>query len=270
MTSFCCAAVTIALAAEPLAVPYRLTPTQHVLVRAKINGKGPFHLILDTGAPAVIARTKVAEAVGLKAKVPGWATLPKLEIEGGVVVDKVQARFEDIYQLEGMNGMKLAGVELDGVIGYNVLSRFKIEYDFTKDKLAWTPVAYKPPPLVPFGSGKGSGSAGLEAAGGMLKAVGALFGAKADLPAKPRGWLGAEFDENSAGATISAVSPDSPAAKAGLRVGDTVVHAGGDDVASTAALAKALARKSAGESVALRVQRGADTLEFTVTLGTGF
>jgi hypothetical protein len=33
-----------------LEIPYKLTDTKHVLVRAKINGKGPFNLILDTGA----------------------------------------------------------------------------------------------------------------------------------------------------------------------------------------------------------------------------
>jgi hypothetical protein len=32
---------------ETIHVPYRLTATQHVLVRAKINGKGPFNFILD-------------------------------------------------------------------------------------------------------------------------------------------------------------------------------------------------------------------------------
>ena len=31
------------------AIPYKLTDTKHVLVRAKINGKGPFNMILDTG-----------------------------------------------------------------------------------------------------------------------------------------------------------------------------------------------------------------------------
>ena len=32
-------------------VPYRLTAVKHIVVRAKINGKGPFNFILDTGRP---------------------------------------------------------------------------------------------------------------------------------------------------------------------------------------------------------------------------
>ena len=34
--------------AETYQVPYRLTDTQHILVRAKINGQGPFNFIVDT------------------------------------------------------------------------------------------------------------------------------------------------------------------------------------------------------------------------------
>ena len=42
-------------------VPYRLTSTNHLMVRTKINGKGPFNLIVDTGAPAVFITKAVAK-----------------------------------------------------------------------------------------------------------------------------------------------------------------------------------------------------------------
>ncbi len=35
--------------AKPGLVPFRLTDTHHTLVRVKINGKGPFNFIVDTG-----------------------------------------------------------------------------------------------------------------------------------------------------------------------------------------------------------------------------
>ena len=47
--------------ATPVFVPYRLSKTQHVLVRAKINGKGPYNFIVDTGAPALFVSTGVAK-----------------------------------------------------------------------------------------------------------------------------------------------------------------------------------------------------------------
>ena len=37
-----------------------------------------------------------------------------------------------------MNGLGLAGVELHGMIGYNVLARYRMEIDFTRDKMTWT------------------------------------------------------------------------------------------------------------------------------------
>jgi len=43
-----------------------------------------------------------------------------------------------------MNGLGLAGVELHGVVGYNVLAKFRITYDFTADKLVIVPLDYDP------------------------------------------------------------------------------------------------------------------------------
>src|SRR6185295_12996756 len=106
--------------AKPVLVPYRLTATNHVLVRAKVNGKGPFNFILDTGAPALFMTAKVAEKAGVTAKKRGLSTVDRFEVEGGVVFEKAKGRVEDIFQIEGMNGMGLAGVEMHGVIGYNL------------------------------------------------------------------------------------------------------------------------------------------------------
>src|SRR5687768_8747048 len=84
-------------------VPYRLTDTKHVLVRVKLNGKGPFNLILDTGAPAVF----ITKAVAKKAGVPvdekaekGLVEFDRFEIEGGLVVAKAKGRVEDLFQLD--------------------------------------------------------------------------------------------------------------------------------------------------------------------------
>src|SRR5581483_10123159 len=75
-------------------VPYRLTNTNHVLVRAKINGKGPYNFILDTGAPALFVSTSVCRKLGVEANKQGWGTFERFEIEGGVVLDKAKGRVE--------------------------------------------------------------------------------------------------------------------------------------------------------------------------------
>src|SRR5262250_143283 len=71
-------------------VPYRLTIPKHILVRAKINGKGPFNFILDTGAPALFVAVPVAKKAGVKADRNGWAELDRFELEGGVVLTKAR------------------------------------------------------------------------------------------------------------------------------------------------------------------------------------
>src|SRR5258708_38843783 len=107
-------------------VPFRLTSTNHVLVRVKINGKGPYNFILDTGAPALFVSTAVGNKLGVKANKQGWGTFDRFEIEGGVVMEKVKGRVENPFQLEGMNGLGLAGAELHGMIGYTILARYRL------------------------------------------------------------------------------------------------------------------------------------------------
>src|SRR5688500_9725897 len=135
--------------AKPIPIPYRLTDTQHVLVRVKINGKGPYNFIVDTGCPVLIVATPIAKKAGLETE-KNWAVLDTLEFEGGLVQKKVKARVETPFQLEGMNGMGLAGVELHGLLGYSVLAKYKMEFDFTRDQLKWKPLAFDPPPPVPI------------------------------------------------------------------------------------------------------------------------
>src|SRR5947209_17519052 len=83
-------------------VPYRLTVPKHLLVRAKLNGKGPFNFILDTGAPALFVATAAAKKVGVEPDATGWGVFDRVEVEGGVVLPHVKARIEDPFQLEGM------------------------------------------------------------------------------------------------------------------------------------------------------------------------
>src|SRR5436190_10132032 len=89
--------------AEVYHVPYRLSDVKHVVVRVKVNGKGPFNFIVDTGAPAVYVGTEVAKKLGLQTEEDGkWDTLETLEIEGGPKLTKFKARIEDPFQLTGM------------------------------------------------------------------------------------------------------------------------------------------------------------------------
>ncbi len=70
-------------------VPYRLTDTNHYLVRVRINGKGPFNFLVDSGAPALFVGTEAAGAIGLKpAPDDYWTDIERLDIEGGATADR--------------------------------------------------------------------------------------------------------------------------------------------------------------------------------------
>jgi S1-C subfamily serine protease len=95
------------------------------------------------------------------------------------------------------------------------------------------------------------------------------------LPALQRGerverpWLGvATSPALAGGARVERVEPDSPAARAGLRVGDVVVSAGGREVREPEDLTSALDGRSPGEELELQVQRGGGTEQLRVELGT--
>ena len=132
-------------------VPYRLTDTNHFLVRVRINGKGPFNFLVDTGAPALYVATETAKKIGLKPDDDDfWTPVDRLEFEGGAVLRDVKARVEDPFQLVGMNALGLPGASIDGILGFTILARFRLEIDPTQDRMTWTRLDFEPKePLVP-------------------------------------------------------------------------------------------------------------------------
>ena len=249
-------------------VPYRQTQTKHILVRAKINGKGPFNFILDTGAPALFVSTAVGRQLHIEPNANGWARLERFEIEGGVVVPKTRARIEDPFQLEGINGLGLAGVRLDGIIGYMVLARYRLVFDFTKDKMDWTQLDYKPPAPVGL-DGQGSAAGGLDVLGAAMKMLGAFLGKKAAPEMTVRGFLGLELADDDNSVTIKSVLPQSPAEKAGVKSGDRITELQGRRVSDRASLRKLAGKVTAGHEVRLTVRRGETTQAITFKAGDG-
>jgi len=253
---------------ETVQVPYRLTDTLHVLVRAKINGKGPYNFIVDTGAPALFVATAVAKQLNVAPDKYGWGTFDRFEIEGGLVIPKAKGRIETPFQLEGMNGMGLAGVQLHGIIGYNLLARFRLEFDFTKDKMAWTRLDFEPP--LPVGLGGGGGAAGgLDALGSIMKIMGAFLGKKANAETKLRGFLGVELAEGKNGIEVKTVLAHSPADEAGLKPGDRITQFQGKAVTSRANFQRVVSLMTTGQDIRLTVSRNGDAKQVTLKLGEG-
>lgn len=249
-------------------VPYRLTTTQHILVRIKLNGKGPFNLILDTGAPVFYLSPKVCRRVGVEPDKRNWGQFDRFELEGGLILRDVKGRVEEPPQLQGMNTLGLAGAELHGVLGYSVFARYRMEIDFTKDKMTWTELDFRPPAPQGIGDGR-SAPPEMDAIGGMAKLMTGLLGKRGPREELPRGFVGMEIDDGGGKVSIWAVLSGSPAEKAGLKAGDQVTHVGEVKVSKAVELHKALSSHQAGQKVRLTIVRGESTQSLTVTLGEG-
>jgi hypothetical protein len=252
---------------KALQVPYTVTNTKHILVRAKINGKGPYNLIVDTGAPALFVSTAVCTKLGVKPDKRGWGTFERFDIEGGVSLPKFKARVEDPFQLQGMNGLGLAGAELHGIIGYTVLAKFRIELDLTRDKMAWTPLDFDPP--APQGLGGKGAPAELDALGGIMKMLGALMGRQPQADVTTRGFLGLDLKEDDKGVLVTTLLDKGPAASGGVKVGDRITQFQGKTVRDIDGVRQLAAKVATGEPVKMKVDRDGKDQEITFKSGEG-
>lgn len=216
------------VAAEPSDVPYRLTDTHHTLVRVKINGKGPFNFVVDTGCPVFLISEPVGKKLGLE---KGWVTLDKLEMEGGLEMKNLKARVETPFQIEGMNGMGLAGVELHGLMGYTVLAKFKMDYDYNNLKMTWTPLRHEP------------------------------------LPPEMRGVFGFEMEEKDEQVRVAKVLEKSGAEKGGLKKGDRILTIDAKKVNTIKEVRDLAGKTMAGKSIVMGVERDKKNMDLKMTAG---
>jgi hypothetical protein len=267
-------------------VPYRLTNTNHFLVRVRINGKGPFNFLVDSGAPALYVATETAGKVGLKpVKGEFWTPVDRLDLEGGAQLLGVKARVEDPFQLVGMNALGLPGTSIDGILGFTILARFRLEIDPTQDRMTWTRLDYGPPdpPITRRGEGDSDRPPpelqAMNALGPIAKGLAFLIGKQPEEQRNPRGFLGLEWAETrdtSAGypaVRISRIVEGSPAAKVDIQAGDYLVRVRGQSVDGIKAARAALAAIRVGDLVDLTIRRGNEkdrsTRELTVTVTVG-
>ena len=255
-------------------VPYRMTDTNHFLVRVRIDGKGPFNFLVDTGAPALFVGAEAAKKVGIKADPEEYFTpIGRLDFEGGASLTGMKARVEDVFQMVGMNALGLPGASIDGILGFTALARFKIEIDPTQDRMTWTRLDYEPKdPVVPRAAlKKQSGEMlAMNALGPIAKLAAALVGKQPEEQLHPGGFLGIELSEGAGELKVAGVLADSPASGADLKAGDRLVKVGDKAVDTLKAARGAVAEVRPGDKVALALLRDGRTIDLTLTAGEGF
>jgi len=257
-TSLGVAALTVVLLVAPVhadtpakmgkavVVPFEVLKTGHMTVMVKVNGKGPYKLIFDTGAPITLLNNKVARNAGLLKgiKKPLFAPFGSMgevkikEIEvGGQKAEDLLAVVMDHPTVEAIS--KAFG-PIDGIVGFPFFARFKTTLDYQAKTMTFVPSGFKPPDVMQAMQAAllGGGSEQVLSSGGQ-------WGLRV---AKKSG------DED-AGVTVRTVIPGSPAAAAGLKVGDRLLTLDGrwtDSVADTYLAARYV---KPGTTVSLVVKR---------------
>jgi len=90
-------------------------------------------------------------------------------------------------------------------------------------------------------------------------------GAPADEPVSaPRAYVGASGVNDAAGCRLTEVDEDSPAARAGLKVGDVVLKVNGREIKVSAAFRRWVEEAHPGETLDLEIKRGEEVLSVKV------
>lgn len=124
-------------------VPFNLI-NNHMYVKVKLNGKGPYELLFDTGGRNVITPT-LAKALGVKSQGAlqgggvgnqsqdfGIAKLDRMEI-GGAFLD--HPTFV-VIALESFGAVE--GKPISGIFGYEVFKRFIVTTDYERSQITFT------------------------------------------------------------------------------------------------------------------------------------
>jgi serine protease Do len=82
-----------------------------------------------------------------------------------------------------------------------------------------------------------------------------------------RGWLGVSVANSDNGVTIAGIERSSPAARAGLRQGDTILAVNGERIEGALGLIRTVAAVSPGSSVNLTIRRQGREFDVPVTVG---
>ncbi|HVP38013.1 MAG TPA: aspartyl protease family protein [Candidatus Saccharimonadales bacterium] len=125
----------------------------HVYLKARVNGSGALSFLLDSGAGSTAIEKGSAEALGLKSEGKlgaqgvggstdfGLTVLDSLEV-GGVVLRQAHAVTIALPEV-----VRQLGRPLDGILGYDFLSRFVVSIDYAQKALTVSlPDAWKAPP----------------------------------------------------------------------------------------------------------------------------
>jgi hypothetical protein len=246
---------------EPVKVPFELLKTQHMVVQVKVNGKGPYRVIFDTGAPTTLLNNKVAKESGL---IPKDFRKPFFTPFGSLGDFKIKS-----LQLGELKASDLPAIVMDhptvsliskvlgpveGILGFPFFARYRMTIDYQTKTMTFVPTTYKPANMMEK----------------MMKLVLATNNRKVLAPAGLWGFrVGKEPKDTQPGVDVREVVPGSVAAKAGLQAGDRLLTLGGRWTDSIVDCYQAAGHIAPGREVALLIRRDGNEKQLTVKVLSG-
>jgi membrane-associated protease RseP (regulator of RpoE activity) len=230
-----------------------MLPSNHMLVRAMINDKGPYRLIFDLGAPITLLSNAAAESSGVvKAEGPrsflfsmrGEAEAAKLRV-GDLTAEKLPVVVFDHPALKILG--QVLGRPVDGIIGFTFFARYRTTIDYQINEMTFEPVDFEVRDLLKDLPARLSGP---KTARRRVLAPGGLWGVK----------LGGV----DGGVSVAAVLADSPAEAAGLKPGDVLTSIDDRWTSSVHDVFAAAADVAPGQAVPVVVRRDGQELVLTL------
>jgi len=249
---------------SPVKVPFDLLITKHMVVSIKVNGKGPFKVIFDTGAPVTLLSNKIGKKAGLTGKggaMSGFSLfgpvaqteVKKLEI-GALQADYVPVIVMDHPTVEVLADALQEPIE--GIIGFPFFARYRMTLDYQAKELTFVPNGFKPVDIIQS----------------MMVAIMSRDKPAARVLASAGLWgivVDKEKGDDEAGVTIKEVLPDSAAARAGLQAGDRLLTMDDRWTDSLADCYTAASYAKPGTEIIVKIKRNADEKELTVKPNDG-
>jgi membrane-associated protease RseP (regulator of RpoE activity) len=240
---------------KTIVVPFKMLPTNHMVVEAKLNGKGPYRFVFDLGAPVTLLSNSVAEATGAIPKgaprsflmsARGEGKVERMEF-GELEAEDVPVVVMDHPALRALSGM--FSRPLAGIIGYTFWAHYKMTIDYQAKEMTFEPVDFEVRNLMEELPAR---LAGPKQAKTVVLAPRGIFG------------LRVGSAEGSRGVSITRVVLGSAAEDAGLREGDLLTTFDGRWTTSVADVYHAAEKVAPGKETAVVVMRAGEEVTLKI------